>query len=70
MVTSDMVKEGVIIFDAGTSEDSGVLKGDADPDCASKADLFTPVPGGIGPVTVAVLLKNVLLLTKLNTPLK
>ncbi len=70
LVTSDMVKEGVIIFDAGTSEDSGVLKGDADPDCASKADLFTPVPGGIGPVTVAVLLKNVLLLTKLNTPLK
>jgi len=35
------------------------LRGDADPACAEKAALLTPVPGGIGPITVALLLKNV-----------
>jgi methylenetetrahydrofolate dehydrogenase (NADP+) / methenyltetrahydrofolate cyclohydrolase len=59
LITSDMVKEGVVILDAGTSEDGGVLKGDVHPDCKEKAYLFTPVPGGIGPITIAVLLKNV-----------
>jgi methylenetetrahydrofolate dehydrogenase (NADP+)/methenyltetrahydrofolate cyclohydrolase len=38
--------------------------GDADPAVAEKARLFTPVPGGIGPLTVAILLKNVLYLAK------
>lgn len=61
-VTPDMVKDGVILFDAGTSEDSGELKGDAHPDCAKKASLFTPVPGGIGPITIAVLLRNLVTL--------
>lgn len=59
LLTLDMVKEGVVILDAGTSEDGGVLKGDADPECATKAKIFTPVPGGIGPITIAVLLRNV-----------
>jgi methylenetetrahydrofolate dehydrogenase (NADP+)/methenyltetrahydrofolate cyclohydrolase len=58
-----MVKEGVIIFDAGTSEAKGELRGDADPACAAKASLMTPVPGGIGPMTVACLLHNVLTLS-------
>jgi methylenetetrahydrofolate dehydrogenase (NADP+)/methenyltetrahydrofolate cyclohydrolase len=58
-LTPDMVKEGVVILDAGTSEDGGMLKGDAHPDCAQKAALITPVPGGIGPITIAVLLRNV-----------
>lgn len=58
MITPEMVKDGVIIFDAGTSESGGQLVGDADPACAKKAALFTPVPGGIGPLTVAILLKN------------
>ncbi|MDC1205570.1 bifunctional 5,10-methylenetetrahydrofolate dehydrogenase/5,10-methenyltetrahydrofolate cyclohydrolase [Candidatus Pacebacteria bacterium] len=61
-VTPDMIKEGVIIFDAGTSEESGILKGDAHPDCSKKASLFTPVPRGIGPITVAILLKNLVTL--------
>ncbi len=60
LLTPDMVKEGVSILDAGTSEDGGVLRGDADPACAEKATLFTPVPGGIGPITIAILLRNVL----------
>ncbi len=59
LVTEEMVKEGVVILDAGTSEDGGELRGDADPECAQKALLFTPVPGGVGPVTIARLLLNV-----------
>ncbi|MCU0678438.1 MAG: bifunctional 5,10-methylenetetrahydrofolate dehydrogenase/5,10-methenyltetrahydrofolate cyclohydrolase [Candidatus Pacebacteria bacterium] len=64
LLTYDMVKEGVVVFDAGTSEEGGMLVGDADPAVAEKARLFTPVPGGIGPLTVAILLKNVLYLAK------
>lgn len=63
VVRSDMIKEGVIIFDAGTSEEGGKLVGDADPSCIEKAGLITPVPGGIGPITIAVLFSNLLALT-------
>lgn len=62
----DMVKDGVVIFDAGTSEDGGELRGDVHPDVASKATLLTPVPGGIGPVTIAVLLQNLVSLVLNN----
>jgi len=58
LLTADKVKAGVAIFDAGTSEDGGVLVGDADEGTATVASLFTPVPGGIGPITVACLLHN------------
>ncbi len=64
LITLNKIKEGVAIFDAGTSEEGGVLKGDADPACADKCSLFTPVPGGIGPITIAILLKNLVLLTR------
>jgi methylenetetrahydrofolate dehydrogenase (NADP+)/methenyltetrahydrofolate cyclohydrolase len=59
LIKPDAIKKGVALLDAGTSEDGGELKGDIDSSCASKSSLFTPVPGGIGPVTVAVLLQNV-----------
>jgi methylenetetrahydrofolate dehydrogenase (NADP+) / methenyltetrahydrofolate cyclohydrolase len=59
ILTPSMIKDGVIIFDAGTSEDNGELRGDADPACADTARIFTPVPGGIGPITIAILLRNV-----------
>ncbi len=59
LLVPDMVKDGVVILDAGTSEDGGELRGDADPRCALKSALFTPVPGGIGPITIAILLSNV-----------
>jgi methylenetetrahydrofolate dehydrogenase (NADP+)/methenyltetrahydrofolate cyclohydrolase len=62
LITPDKIKEGVIIFDAGTSEEGGQLKGDADPACAARAALFTPVPGGIGPITIALLFRNLLVL--------
>ncbi len=64
LIIPDKIKEGVILFDAGTSEESGMLRGDADPACAPKCSIFTPVPGGIGPVTVAILLRNLVLLLK------
>jgi len=60
LLTPDMVKDGVVVFDAGASEDGGLLVGDAHPDVASKASVFTPVPGGIGPITVAILFRNLL----------
>lgn len=63
LLKPDMIKNGVAIFDAGTSEAEGKLVGDADLACAEKAGVFTPVPGGIGPITVAVLLKNLVTLT-------
>lgn len=60
LLKPDMVTPGVALIDAGTSESAGKLVGDIDPLCAEKASLFTPVPGGVGPVTVAVLFKNLL----------
>ena len=60
LITPSMCKEGVVIFDAGTSEDAGKLVGDADPACAVHATLMTPVPGGIGPVAVVKLFENLL----------
>jgi len=64
LITSDQIKDGVVLIDAGTSEQNGRLAGDADPTCALKCSLFTPVPGGIGPLTVAMLFKNLLELNK------
>ena len=52
-------KQGVILIDAGTSEQAGVLAGDCDPLCADIASIITPVPGGVGPLTVAYLFKNI-----------
>jgi methylenetetrahydrofolate dehydrogenase (NADP+) / methenyltetrahydrofolate cyclohydrolase len=60
LLLPEMVKEGVVVFDAGASEDGGVLVGDAHKDVANKAKLFTPVPGGIGPLTIAILFDNLL----------
>lgn len=68
LVIADMVKDGVIAIDAGTSESAGKLVGDMDPNIAKKASLFTPVPGGVGPLTVAMLFSNVLALAKRKTP--
>lgn len=60
MIKPNMIKEGVVLIDAGTSEQSGVLVGDIDPACGVKAALVTPVPGGVGPVTVVSLFANLL----------
>lgn len=61
LITPDMVKEGVIAIDFGGKKIDGVLKGEFSADVAFKSSLFTPVPGGIGPMTVAKLLENTVL---------
>jgi len=63
-VKPEMLKPGVVLIDAGTSEQSGKLAGDADPACAEVASLFTPVPGGVGPIAVAMLFKNLFTLAE------
>lgn len=61
LITGDMVRDGVVVIDAGTSEVSGTIVGDIDFDSvAPKARYITPTPGGVGPVTVACLFKNIL----------
>jgi methylenetetrahydrofolate dehydrogenase (NADP+)/methenyltetrahydrofolate cyclohydrolase len=65
-IKPSMVKDDVVVFDAGTSEDNGVLAGDADLKVAERATLLTPVPGGIGPITIAYLLHNLVSLAQKN----
>lgn len=59
-VTADMVKDGAVVIDVGMDRDeNGKLCGDVDFDAvAPKASYITPVPGGVGPMTIATLLKN------------
>lgn len=64
LIKPDMVKDGVVLIDAGTSDQFGKLVGDIDPSCSTKASLFTPVPGGVGPITVAMVFKNLVELNK------
>ncbi len=58
LIKPGMLRPGVVLIDAGTSEQGGRVVGDADPACAGVAGIFTPVPGGIGPIAVAMLFKN------------
>ena len=63
-ITGSMIKKGVVLIDAGTSESEGKLAGDIDADSvADRASHLAPVPGGVGPLTVAVLLKNLVTLS-------
>ena len=64
LIEDTVVKPEVVLFDAGTSEDSGELRGDITTQAAEKAALYTPVPGGIGPITVAILLRNLVTLSQ------
>ena len=59
-VTADMVKEGAVVIDVGINRDeNNKLCGDVDYESvAPKASLITPVPGGVGPMTIAMLMKN------------
>jgi len=60
LVTADEVKQGVVVIDAGTSESGSRIVGDIDVSVQEKSSLFTPVPGGIGPLTIAILYRNVI----------
>ena len=58
-VTADMVKEGAVVIDVGINRVDGKLTGDVDyASVSKKASLITPVPGGVGPMTIAMLLSN------------
>lgn len=66
-IRGKMVKQRVIVFDAGYATKNGKPIGDVDFKSVSpKVSLITPVPGGIGPLTVAILLKNVITLAELQ----
>jgi len=64
-LTGEMIKKGAVVIDAGTSESSGGVVGDVDLESMKDvAGYVSPVPGGVGPVTVAILLNNVLTVAK------
>lgn len=67
-ITENMVKEGVVVIDIGINRnEEGKLVGDVDFDSVSKkASYITPVPGGVGPMTVAMLMENVVEAAKQN----
>ena len=62
MIKADMVKDGAIVIDVGVNRlENGKLAGDVDfNEVAPKASYITPVPGGVGPMTIAMLMKNTL----------
>lgn len=60
LIQPEDISDGVVVIDAGTSEEDSIIKGDCDPRVAQKASVFTPVPGGIGPLTIAMLYRNVI----------
>ena len=65
LIRRNWVKKGAVIIDCGTKRIKGKIKGDVDfNQVAKKASFITPVPGGIGPLTVAVVLKNLVELNK------
>ncbi|MEK7151331.1 MAG: bifunctional 5,10-methylenetetrahydrofolate dehydrogenase/5,10-methenyltetrahydrofolate cyclohydrolase [Patescibacteria group bacterium] len=65
LIKADMIKEGAVIIDFGYNNLDGTITGDADFDGVSKkSSLITPVPGGVGPIVIASVLKNMLTLMK------
>lgn len=66
-VTADMVKEGAVVIDVGMNRKDGKLCGDvAFDEVNEKASYLTPVPGGVGPMTITMLMKNTLKAAKLH----
>lgn len=71
LVTADMVKDGAVVIDVGMNRDAnGKLCGDVDFEAVEpKASYITPVPGGVGPMTIATLMKNTVIAAKLQNGL-
>ena len=59
-VTADMVKPGATVIDVGINRVDGQIVGDVSPEVAKKVGYLTPVPGGVGQMTIAMLLANTL----------
>lgn len=64
LINASMVKKGVVIIDVGISRVDGKIYGDVNPNTYDLASFVTPVPGGVGPMTVAMLMKNTLIAYK------
>jgi methylenetetrahydrofolate dehydrogenase (NADP+)/methenyltetrahydrofolate cyclohydrolase len=60
VVKAQEIKKRAVLIDAGTTEINGALLGDIEHEAYSRSRFYTPVPGGIGPVTIAQLMKNVI----------
>lgn len=71
-VTADMIKPGAVVIDVGMNRNAeGKLCGDVDFDgCCEKAGYITPVPGGVGPMTIAMLMRNTLTAAKMQNGCK
>ena len=69
LITADMIKEGAVVIDVGMNRDeNGKLCGDVDfAEAEKKASYITPVPGGVGPMTIAMLMRNTLTAAKLSS---
>jgi len=66
IITSEMIKEGAVVVDAGTSTDSNGIVGDVENEARNREDIkITPVKGGVGPLTVCALFHNVLLASRI-----
>ena len=65
-LTADMIKSGAIVLDVGITRTSSGLQGDVHPDIINVASAFAPMPGGVGPMTRAMLLSNVVELAQKN----
>ena len=66
LIRPDMITPHTTLIDAGTSEAGGRIVGDAHPSCKDVAEVFTPVPGGVGPIAVVMIFKNLCILARKN----
>ena len=70
LISADMVKEGATVIDVGMNRTPEGLRGDVDPSVVERAGLLTPVPGGVGPMTIASLLRNTVMAAQRRTLLR
>lgn len=69
-ITPDMVKDGAVVIDVGINRNAeGKVCGDVEPAVMEKASYMTPVPGGAGPMTITMLMKNTLKAAKIQNGL-
>lgn len=69
-ITADMIKEGAVVIDVGINRVDGKLVGDVDfENVKDKCSFITPVPGGVGPMTIAMLMRNTVVATRLKNGL-
>lgn len=71
-VTADMIKDGAVVIDVGMDRDeNGKLCGDVDfENVKDKCSFITPVPGGVGPMTIAMLMRNTLTAAEIQNGIK